>query len=203
MASKNKSWGSLLDLNNNSNNNSNSNNKEMVFKSPLGMRRMRVLEQKQDHSSVTTTNTNNNNNGSGDDGGKNGGVVNNSSGSSGSSSSSMAMKALAAKKQGKAMAIAMGPGKQIMMNGVMMYMSGNTLNMFSISICSMAILTPLTSLIQLKPTFKPLEDGVDLTMPKVLYLVMNLIWLAVGLYKMKSMQLLPSTSADYNGRILW
>jgi hypothetical protein len=174
MTSKKKSWGSVLDLN------CKSGGKEL--KSPLGMRRMSALENKQSPSHTTN---------------------NQSVGSDLTTSATQAKKALAAKKQSKAMALATAPVKQIVMNGFMMYMSGNTLNMFSISICSMAIMSPLTSLFKLKPTFQPFEEGTDLTVPKILYLMLNLVWLSVGLYKMKSMQLLPSTSADYHGRILW
>ena len=98
------------------------------------------------------------------------------------------------------MGIATGPGKQIMMNGFMMYMSGNTLNIFSISITSMAIMTPIQSIFGVNKIFAPYPNS---SMPQLVYLVLNLVWLAIGLYKMKSMNLLPVTSADWNGRILW
>jgi len=100
------------------------------------------------------------------------------------------------------MAIATGPGKQIAMNAFMMYMSGKNLNIFSISITGMALLTPIKSILSIQQTFASLE-GVDLQMAKLVYVGLNLVWLLVGLYKMSSMRLLPTTSADWTGAIVW
>lgn len=111
-------------------------------------------------------------------------------------------QALETKKKSRAMAIATSPGKQIAMNAFMMYMSGKNLNIFSISITSMAILTPLTSILGIQKTFASLE-GVDLQTAKLIYVALNLVWLAVGLYKMSVMRLLPTTSADWTGSIVW
>ena len=82
---------------------------------------------------------------------------------------------------------------------------------------SSSILTPLTGLVRLPMVFAKLQEGsgggsggksskgpvVDLTMPKILYVILNMIWLGVGLYKMSQMRLLPTTSADWSGRIVW
>ena len=111
-------------------------------------------------------------------------------------------QALATKKNARAIAIATSPGKQIAMNAFMMYMSGKNLNIFSISITSMAILTPVMSILSIQTTFASLE-GVDLQMAKLIYVGLNLVWLAVGLYKMSVMRLLPTTSADWTGSIVW
>ena len=108
---------------------------------------------------------------------------------------------LLAKRRSKAMSIATKPGQQILMNAFMMYMSGSTLNIFSISITSMAILTPLTSLFTIDSAFASLE--LDTNMPKLVYAACNLAWLALGLYKMSSMRLLPTTSADWTDSIVW
>lgn len=109
--------------------------------------------------------------------------------------------ALLAKRRSKAMSIATKPGQQILMNAFMMYMSGSTLNIFSISITSMAILTPLTSLFTIDSAFANLE--LDTQTPKLIYAACNLAWLALGLYKMSSMRLLPTTSADWTDSIVW
>ena len=109
---------------------------------------------------------------------------------------------LAAKKSQMAMAVAMKPGQQILMNAFMMYMSGKQLNIFSISITSMAILNPLKGLFSVEQTFGALE-GVDLQIPKLIFIGLNLVWVALGLYKMSSMKLLPTTSADWTGSIVW
>jgi len=115
--------------------------------------------------------------------------------------SSAKAEAVKAKKQAKAMSIAMKPGQSILMNAFMMYMSGKQLNIFSISTTSSAILTPITSLAQLDKPFKNLDTGNQL--PKLLYALLNIVWLAVGLYKMSSMRLLPTTSADWADRVVW
>jgi hypothetical protein len=52
-------------------------------------------------------------------------------------------KVLVAKKQSRAMGMAMSPGKQMMMNAFMLFMSGKSLNIFSISVTGQAIMTPL------------------------------------------------------------
>mmetsp|Transcript_8964 Transcript_8964/g.14947 ORF Transcript_8964/g.14947 Transcript_8964/m.14947 type:complete len:186 (-) Transcript_8964:62-619(-) len=112
--------------------------------------------------------------------------------------------ALAAKKKAHAMTIATKPGQQILMNAFMMYMSGKNLNIFSISITSSAILSPMAAFFNLDKTFGALSgEGVDLQMPKLIFLALNLVWFAVGMYKMSSMRLLPTTSADWTGAVVW
>ncbi|MGK3747657.1 MAG: hypothetical protein ACI90V_014521 [Bacillariaceae sp.] len=109
--------------------------------------------------------------------------------------------ALVAKRKQKAMAIAMKPGSQVAMNAFMMYMSGSNLNIFSINTTSSAILTPITSIFGINRTFANLD--VDTNMAKAIYIGLNLVWLAVGLYKMSAMRLLPTTSADFADSIVW
>jgi hypothetical protein len=99
------------------------------------------------------------------------------------------------------MAIAMKPGSQVAMNAFMMYMSGSNLNIFSINTTSSAILTPITSIFGINRTFANLD--VDTNMAKAIYIGLNLVWLAVGLYKMSAMRLLPTTSADFADSIVW
>jgi ER membrane protein complex subunit 4 len=109
--------------------------------------------------------------------------------------------ALVAKRKQKAMALAMKPGQQIAMNAFMMYMSGSSLNMFSITTTSTAILTPVASIFSMERTFGNLD--VDTQTAKLVYIAINLVWLAIGLYKMSSMRLLPTTSADFADSLVW
>ena len=114
--------------------------------------------------------------------------------------------AISARKKSRAMTIAFSPGKQIVMNGFMLWMSGKNLNIFSISVTSMAILNPLRGILTLSNAFRSCEDPdgkVDLSSAKALFVVLNLIWLGVGLYKMANMKLLPLTSADWEGYVVW
>jgi hypothetical protein len=105
--------------------------------------------------------------------------------------------AIAVKQRQHAMQIATRPGQQILMNAFMMYMSGNQLNVFSINITGSAILSPLGAIFSLDQAFAHIPAKVDLQMAKLVFLALNLAWLGLGLYKMSSMRLLPTTSADW------
>ena len=107
-----------------------------------------------------------------------------------------------AKKKAQAMSMASQPGQQVLMNAFMMYMSGSTLNIFSISTTSMAIITPITSIFKMESMFGKFED-VDTQMPKLIYVALNLVWLAIGMWKLSAMRLLPTTSADWADSIVW
>ena len=114
--------------------------------------------------------------------------------------------ALIAKKKAQAMNLAMSPVKQMGMNAFMMYMSGKQLNIFSISITSTAILSPLRDIFSVGKKFEAFSDKngkVDLQTAKLIFIALNVVWLAVGLYKMSNMRLLPTTSADWVGYIVW
>jgi len=129
-----------------------------------------------------------------------------SHGGNGTARDKNSSNALVAKKRAKALSIATSPGKQILMNGFMMWMSGKNLNIFSISITSMALMSPIKSIFGINYAFKAFEDPdgkVDLQMPKLIFLALNLAWLLVGLYKMSTMRLLPTTSADWSGTVVW
>lgn len=99
------------------------------------------------------------------------------------------------------MSLAAQPLQQAGMNAFMMYMSGSSLNMFSINTVGSAILTPMASIFGVERTFANLD--VDTQMAKLLYIAVNLAWLGFGLYKMSSMRLLPTTSADFADSIVW
>jgi hypothetical protein len=110
------------------------------------------------------------------------------------------------KKSQMAMGLATSPGRSIMMNAFMMYMSGSNLNMWTISTIGMAIMSPIKSLFGINRQFMKFEDSdgkVDLQMPKIIFAVLNLVWLCLGLYKMGKMRLLPTYASDWSGRIVW
>lgn len=114
--------------------------------------------------------------------------------------------AICARKKSRAMTIAVSPGKQIAMNAFMLWMSGKNLNIFSISITSMAILNPIKGVLSLSNAFRSCEDPdgkVDLASAKAIFVILNLVWLGVGVYKMANMKLLPLTSADWEGYVVW
>ena len=114
--------------------------------------------------------------------------------------------AIRARKQSKAMSIALSPMKQLGMNAFMLWMSGKNLNIFSISTTSMAIMNPIKAILSVSTMFRTCEDPegkVDLTSSKALFVLLNLLWLGVGMYKMATMKLLPLTSADWESYVVW
>jgi hypothetical protein len=116
------------------------------------------------------------------------------------------LMSIRARKQSKAMSIALSPGKQLGMNAFMLWMSGRNLNIFSISTTSMAIMNPIKGILSVSSAFRSCEDPegkVDLTSSKALFVLLNLLWLGVGMYKMASMKLLPLTSADWESYVVW
>ena len=114
---------------------------------------------------------------------------------------------LVAKRKNMAMSIAMKPGQQILMNAFMMYMSGKQLNIWSITVVTGAIMSPLGGILSLDKTFGHLQtpDAKEdyLQTPKLIFIALNLAWLALGRYKMSNMRLLPTTSADWSHWIEW
>ena len=94
----------------------------------------------------------------------------------------------------KAWEVALAPAKSIPMNAVMMYMSGNTLQIFSIMMVFMLFKTPIQALLQTNQAFARFETpgtAGKLFLVKATYVLMNLLALALGVWKVNSMGLLP------------
>ena len=78
-----------------------------------------------------------------------------------------------------------------------LYMSGNTLHIFSIFALGMAIMQPVNGLAGFSAAFARYADsGVNLFVPKILYIIGNLGGIALVLYKFNSMGLLPNSPLD-------
>ena len=77
------------------------------------------------------------------------------------------------------------------------------MQIFSIMATGMALMGPLKAIVTINQTFEKFkgEEGVDLRLPKLLFLALQIIGLAVGLYKTYTMGLLPVTSADWTSFI--
>ena len=104
-----------------------------------------------------------------------------------------------AAKQRQVMNIAYGPGKGLLTTGFMLWMSGSSIQIFSIMMTGMALLNPLKALFALNEPFKNFEkeEGLDLKMPKLIFAGLQVLALGVALYKCSTMGLLPLTSADW------
>ncbi|KAL8822766.1 MAG: hypothetical protein Q9191_006505 [Dirinaria sp. TL-2023a] len=94
----------------------------------------------------------------------------------------------------KAWEIALAPAKALPMNAIMMYMSGNSLQIFSIMMVFMLFKNPVQSLMQTNQAFTRFEtEGTRQTLwlIKAAYVAMNLVALALGVWKVNGMGLLP------------
>lgn len=80
------------------------------------------------------------------------------------------------------------------MNAIMMYMSGNSLQIFSIMMVFMLFKNPIQALIGTNQAFTRFEsDGTrgKLFLVKLVYVLTNLVALGLGLWKVNGMGLLP------------
>jgi hypothetical protein len=94
----------------------------------------------------------------------------------------------------KAWEVALAPVKQLPMTAIMMYMSGNSLQIFSIMMVGMAFKNPIMGLMATNQAFEKLEsEGIKskIIMVKAVYVAMQLLALALGIWKVNGMGLLP------------
>jgi len=94
----------------------------------------------------------------------------------------------------KAWEVAIAPAKQLPMNAFGMYMSGNSLQIFSIMMVFMLFKNPITALFAIQSTFARFEsEGTksQLLMVKLVYIGTNLLALGLGIWKLNGMGLLP------------
>lgn len=94
----------------------------------------------------------------------------------------------------KAWEVALGPIKSLPMTGIMMYMSGNSLQIFSIMMVFMAFKNPIMGIIGTSQAFERFEtesNKAKILQVKAAYVVMQLVALALGIWKINSMGLLP------------
>lgn len=77
-------------------------------------------------------------------------------------------------------------------------MSGNQPNIFSIMITSYVMYNPLKAIFSASQTFARFSDGAtDVTLQKVVYILMNAAVCAFGILKMSWLGLLPTEPADW------
>ena len=137
-------------------------------------------------------------------------------------------------KEKRAWDFATGPAKQLPMQAFMLYMSGGGVQIFSMGIVFMLLMTPFKNIFAMNegefdsPHSRPLQMLTRRTFPlewrvikptafsqfapssskdpkatstlivqKLLYVVCNLLTLGVGLWKCRSMGLLPTGSGDW------
>jgi ER membrane protein complex subunit 4 len=102
-------------------------------------------------------------------------------------------------KQKQVYSIAYGPAKNILTTGFMLWMSGSSIQIFSLMMTGMALWTPINAIASLNKTFSRYdgEAGIDLNIPKLIFISLQIFGLAIAIYKCSTMGLLPLTSADW------
>jgi len=114
-------------------------------------------------------------------------------------------------KEKRAWDFAISPAKSLPMQAFMLYMSGGGVQIFSMGIVFMLLLNPFKAIAGINAAFAPFApspspndktppDAKSLTvlpLQKVVYLLCNILTLAVGLWKCRSMGLLPTGTADW------
>ncbi|KAK0627826.1 hypothetical protein B0T14DRAFT_423456 [Immersiella caudata] len=103
----------------------------------------------------------------------------------------------------KAWEVALGPVKGLPMTGIMMYMSGNSLQIFSIMMVFMAFKNPIMGILGTNQAFERFQTETNrakIVQVKLAYVAMQLLALALGIWKVNSMGLLPTTRSDW---LLW
>jgi hypothetical protein len=94
----------------------------------------------------------------------------------------------------KAWELALAPAKQLPMNAIGMYMSGNSLQIFSIMMVMMLFKGPITAMFNINSTFQRLEsegNRQQMILVKLAFVGCNLLALALGIWKVNGMGLLP------------
>ncbi|KAK3353688.1 hypothetical protein B0T25DRAFT_219797 [Lasiosphaeria hispida] len=100
----------------------------------------------------------------------------------------------------KAWEVALGPIKGLPMTGIMMYMSGNSLQIFSIMMVFMAFKNPIMGILATNQAFERFESDSNrskIIQVKLAYVAMQLVALALGIWKLNQMGLLPTTRSDW------
>lgn len=94
----------------------------------------------------------------------------------------------------KSWEVALAPAKALPMNAIMMYMSGNSLQIFSIMMVFMLFKNPIQGILQTNQVFTKYESPRTkdkMWLVKSVYVLMNLVALGLGIWKVNGMGLLP------------
>ncbi|EPQ58659.1 DUF1077-domain-containing protein, partial [Gloeophyllum trabeum ATCC 11539] len=107
-------------------------------------------------------------------------------------------------KEKRAWDVAIAPAKSLPMQAFMLYMSGGGVQIFSMGIVFMLLLSPFKNLASINSAFAPFAPAktdpkalTTLPLQKVAYLACNVLTLALGLWKCRSMGLLPTGTGDW------
>ena len=98
----------------------------------------------------------------------------------------------------KAYQFAMSQVQAIGMTGFMMYMAGSGVQIFSMMVVGNGLFQPIKAIMASGKTFERFADAsTDVTGPRLVFCAIQLAGLAMGLYKLNSMGLLPTHASDW------
>lgn len=107
-------------------------------------------------------------------------------------------------KTKRAWDFAIAPAKSLPMQAFMLYMSGGGVQIFSMGIVFMLLSSPFKNLAGINTAFAPFAPGSappkafsTLVLQKIVYFLCNILTLALGLWKCRSMGLLPTGTGDW------
>jgi len=106
-------------------------------------------------------------------------------------------------KSKRAWDLAITPAKSLPMNAFMLYMSGTGVQVFSISTLVMLLFSPFKAMGAMEKAFAPFKpstssSGFDpLFLQKVVYMLANLLPIALALWKCQQMGLIPMGTGDW------
>ncbi|KAI0261068.1 DUF1077-domain-containing protein [Gloeopeniophorella convolvens] len=110
-------------------------------------------------------------------------------------------------KEKRAWDFAIAPVKSLPMQAFMLYMSGGGVQIFSMGIVAVLLLSPFKNMAAMNTAFAPFAPGPasspsakalsTLPLQKLAYLACNIATLALGLWKCRSMGLLPTGTGDW------
>ncbi|KAJ3410890.1 hypothetical protein HDV05_003108 [Chytridiales sp. JEL 0842] len=114
-------------------------------------------------------------------------------------------------KMKKAWDVAIAPGKALPMNGFMLYMSGNSVQIFSVMVTVMLLFNAAKAIVAIQQAFEKFaietkekaSNGVQgflkdpLLLPKISFVVLQILTMGLGVYKLGAMGLLPTSHSDW------
>ncbi|KAG5641102.1 hypothetical protein DXG03_005989 [Asterophora parasitica] len=107
-------------------------------------------------------------------------------------------------KEKRAWDHAIAPAKALPMQAFMLYMSGGGVQIFSMGIVFMLLLTPFKNIAGINEAFAQFAPSTSqprafstLAVQKLVFIACNLLTLGVGLWKCRAMGLLPTGSGDW------
>ena len=104
--------------------------------------------------------------------------------------------------EAKAWGFAKSPAGSIMQTMLMFWFSGSGVSIFTLMITMQFLTNPIKAISSIQTSFAPFEHkDINLLLPKLAYLGLNLMLFCFALYKFSVMGVIPVTTYDWQGII--